>query len=137
MAEVRRAKGLLAWRHTSNVPGPVDPCSGGEGFFTPSWVSRGQNRLDSIIAQIHRGGLKRTLSWLAPLLAQEVIRPQVPLRPPCYDFSPLAGLRFDAARRAPRRPTDHASPKPRSGGATGSVCKEQGRIHRGLMTRGY
>jgi len=26
-----------------------------------------------------------------------VIRPQVPLRPPCYDFSPLAELRFDMA----------------------------------------
>ena len=26
---------------------------------------------------------------------KEVIRPQVPLRPPCYDFSPLAGSRFD------------------------------------------
>jgi len=24
-----------------------------------------------------------------------VIRPQVPLRPPCYDFSPLAELEFD------------------------------------------
>jgi len=26
-----------------------------------------------------------------------VIRPQVPLRPPCYDFSPLTGPRFDTA----------------------------------------
>jgi len=24
-----------------------------------------------------------------------VIRPQVPLRPPCYDFSPLGGPGFD------------------------------------------
>src|SRR5205807_1724582 len=29
------------------------------------------------------------------------------------------------------------SPKPNSGGATGGVCKEQGRIHRAMMTRGY
>ena len=35
---------------------------------------------------------------IAPWLnSEEVIRPQVPLRPPCYDFSPLTGLRFDAA----------------------------------------
>ncbi len=27
----------------------------------------------------------------------EVIRPQVPLRPPCYDFSPLTKLGFDVA----------------------------------------
>jgi len=30
-----------------------------------------------------------------------------------------------------------ASPLPHSGGATGGVCKEQGRIHRAMMTRGY
>jgi hypothetical protein len=35
----------------------------------------------------------RSLTVLA--LSKEVIRPQVPLRPPCYDFSPLAELRFD------------------------------------------
>jgi hypothetical protein len=27
--------------------------------------------------------------------SKEVIRLQVPLQPPCYDFSPLAELRFD------------------------------------------
>jgi len=31
----------------------------------------------------------------------------------------------------------HASPKLDSDGATGGVCKEQGRIHRAMMTRGY
>ena len=31
-----------------------------------------------------------------------MIRPQVPLRPPCYDFSPLAELGFDAATKGPR-----------------------------------
>ena len=31
------------------------------------------------------------------ILSKEVIRPQVPLRPPCYDFSPVAELGFDGA----------------------------------------
>ncbi len=31
--------------------------------------------------------------------AKEVIRPQVPLRPPCYDFSPLSELTFDDTKR--------------------------------------
>jgi hypothetical protein len=31
------------------------------------------------------------------IFSKEVIRPQVPLRPPCYDFSPVAELRFDSA----------------------------------------
>jgi hypothetical protein len=34
------------------------------------------------------------------LLSKEVIRPQVPLRPPCYDFFPLAETRFGTAKGA-------------------------------------
>jgi hypothetical protein len=36
-----------------------------------------------------------------------------------------------------RSQEDHASPKSHSGGTTGGVCKEQGRIHRALVTRDY
>ena len=64
-------------------------------------------------------------------LRQEVIQPQVPLRLPCYDFSPLITLRFDGPH------TKAASPESDSGGATGGVYKGQGRIHRAMMTRGY
>lgn len=35
---------------------------------------------------------------LSDLEVKEVIRPQVPLRPPCYDFSLVADLRFDNAK---------------------------------------
>jgi hypothetical protein len=35
---------------------------------------------------------------LSDLEFKEVIRPQVPLRPPCYDFSLVADLRFDNAK---------------------------------------
>lgn len=38
-----------------------------------------------------------TLYTLLPgLVSKEVIRPQVPLRPPCYDFSLVADPRFDS-----------------------------------------
>ena len=33
---------------------------------------------------------------LTGLDSKEVIRPQVPLRPPCYDFSLVADPRFDS-----------------------------------------
>ena len=66
---------------------------------------------------------------------KEVIRPQVPLRPPCYDFAPLGGPRLDPHPRV--YPGVGASPGAPSGGATGGVCKGQGRIHRALVTRGY
>jgi hypothetical protein len=68
---------------------------------------------------------------LTAYLSKEVIRPQVPLRPPCYAFSLLAKLGFVTANH------DRASPVPHSDGATGGVCKEQGRIHRAMMTRDY
>ena len=32
---------------------------------------------------------------------------------------------------------EQAWPEPHSGGATGGVCKERGRIHRAMVTRGY
>ena len=41
------------------------------------------------------------------------------------------------ARVRPPTSRQKASPGPPSGGATGGVCKEQGRIHRALVTRGY
>ena len=34
---------------------------------------------------------------------KEVIRLQVPLQPPCYDFSPLAELRFDSPNKSEPR----------------------------------
>ena len=39
------------------------------------------------------------LSSLSQSKSKEVIRPQVPLRPPCYDFSHLAELMFDTANK--------------------------------------
>jgi hypothetical protein len=59
----------------------------------------------------------------------EVIQPQIPLRLPCYDLSPLAKPRFNHRMMA--------SSGPHSGALTGGVCKEQGRIHRALVTRDY
>lgn len=98
-------------------PGPPGPCAPPTG---PVWAPEPRDNGGS------RGGP------FGPLQPQEVIQPQVPLRLPCYDFSPLAGERFD-----PALARDGASPLPRSGGATGGVCKEQGRIHRAMLTRGY
>ena len=62
----------------------------------------------------------------------EVIQPQVPLRLPCYDFTPLGSPLLVSPPR--RRGASQGAPL---GGATGGVCKGQGRIHRALVTRGY
>ena len=61
---------------------------------------------------------------------KEVIQPQVPLRLPCDDLTLLAKLRFDFIE-------NKASSRPYSGGLTGGECKEQGHIHRTLITFDY
>ena len=44
---------------------------------------------------------RKTIPEDSSFLSKEVIRPQVPLRPPCYDFTLLTKLRFDAANFRP------------------------------------
>lgn len=67
-----------------------------------------------------------------------MIRPQVPLRQPCYDFSFLQTDRLAELRplREQRRSEQLASPS-KSVGATGGVYKRQGRSRRALVTDAY
>ena len=70
--------------------------------------------------------------WSA--LLKEVIQPQVPLRLPCYDFTPVADLAVDATSLAVRYA---ASGTANSHGVTGGVYKARERIHRGMLIRDY
>ncbi len=69
-----------------------------------------------------------------PLLRKEVIQPQVPLRLPCYDFTPVADLTVVGCLLAVSSP---ASGKTNSHGVTGGVYKARERIHRGVLIRDY
>ena len=60
---------------------------------------------------------------------KEVIQPQVPLRLPCYDFTPVADLTVDGCLLAVSAP---ASGKTNSHGVTGGVYKARERIHRDI-----
>jgi hypothetical protein len=73
-------------------------------------------------------------SRLARTLRKEVIQPQVPLRLPCYDFTPVADLTVDGCLLAVSAP---ASGKANSHGVTGGVYKARERIHRGMLIRDY
>ena len=66
---------------------------------------------------------------------KEVIQPHVPVRLPCYDFTPLTLHTFDAS--APQRVRPAASGADDSGGVTGGVYKARERIHRGVLIRDY
>ena len=62
---------------------------------------------------------------------KEVIRPQVPLRTPCYNLARLAITRIDTPINW------SASSGHYSTGLMGGVCKAQGLIHRAIVTRDY
>ena len=63
-----------------------------------------------------------------------MIQPHLPVRLPCYDFTPLAGHTLDSAPLAARLP---ASGAPHSDGVTGGVYKARERIHRAVLMRDY
>ena len=60
---------------------------------------------------------------------KEVIQPHLPVRLPCYDFTPLTLHTFGTS--LPRSGADD------SGGVTGGVYKARERIHRGVLIRDY
>ena len=65
---------------------------------------------------------------------KEVIQPHLPIRLPCYDFTPVIGLALDGWLLAVTSP---ALGTPNSHGVTGGVYKARERIHRGMLIRDY
>ena len=67
-------------------------------------------------------------------LRKEVIQPHLPVRLPCYDFTPLTLHTFGASPLSVGPATSGADD---SGGVTGGVYKARERIHRGMLIRDY
>ena len=77
----------------------------------------------------------RLKCYSQPILPRkEVIQPHLPIRLPCYDFTPVISLTFDGCALAVHSP---ASGAPNSHGVTGGVYKARERIHRGVLIRDY
>ena len=81
------------------------------------------------------------MKGLAPLLVKasfyslkEVIQPHVPVRLPCYDFTPVMNTTVVSVPPKVRLPT---SGKTHSHGVTGGVYKARERIHRDILIRDY
>ena len=66
---------------------------------------------------------------------KEVIQPHLPVRLPCYDFTPVTWPTFDGC--PPQRVSPPASGLPSSHGVTGGVYKTREHIHRCVLTSGY
>ena len=67
-------------------------------------------------------------------LRKEVIQPHLPIRLPCYDFTPVTRPAFGGSFLAVRSPTSGISD---SHGVTGGVYKTRERIHRDILIRDY
>ena len=68
------------------------------------------------------------------IIVKEVIQPQVPLRLPCYDFTPVMNHTVVTVPLAVRLATSGAT---HSHGVTGGVYKARERIHRDILIRDY
>ena len=79
-------------------------------------------------------GLSGSCFHVHLLLRKEVIQPHLPIRLPCYDFTPVIGLALDGWLLAVTSP---ALGTPNSHGVTGGVYKARERIHRGMLIRDY
>ena len=67
-------------------------------------------------------------------LRKEVIQPQVLLRLPCYDFTPVIRPAFDGSLLSVKSPASGISD---SHGVTGGVYKTRERIHRSMLICDY
>ena len=67
-------------------------------------------------------------------LRKEVIQPHLPIRLPCYDFTPVIGHTVASALPKVKLPASGAT---NSHGVTGGVYKARERIHRGVLIRDY
>ena len=71
---------------------------------------------------------------LLDFLRKEVIQPHLPIRLPCYDFTPITSFTFGDVLLAVRLST---SGPPGSHGVTGGVYKARERIHRSILICDY
>ena len=116
------------------------PCAASSGFFTPEQLSLAPG-IDLGCWSRCSGVLCFSSSFDSPLLSgasvlprKEVIQPHLPIRLPCYDFTPVIWLTFGSWLLAV---TSLTSGAPNSHGVTGGVYKARERIHRGMLIRDY
>ena len=105
---------------------------------------RGCDPGDRVLRGLHRGrhppdGLLpsirvKLISLEKYLPRKEVIQPHLPVRLPCYDFTPVMKPTVDAVLLAVKQTS---SGEPHSHGVTGGVYKTRERIHRGILIRDY
>ena len=93
-----------------------------------------ENYIPFILHNIRLQYLITRVGVLNTFFVKEVIQPQVPLRLPCYDFTPVMKHTVVNALPKVRLTTSGAT---HSHGVTGGVYKARERIHRDILIRDY
>ena len=104
---------------------------------TPALSRRCSNRLSYRPARVDLSSTtadKCGRPNLSAFSRKEVIQPHLPIRLPCYDFTPVMNPTVVSGPLAVRLPTSGGT---RSHGVTGGVYKTRERIHRGKLIRDY
>ena len=92
------------------------------------------DKSDIMFQEFQKNLNRKDLISLRNFLRKEVIQPQVPLRLPCYDFTPVTDLTVVSCLLAV---STLPSGKANSHGVTGGVYKARERIHRGMLIHDY
>ena len=88
-----------------------------------------------ILSQLIRAVPLDPLKSKINILRKEVIQPHLPIRLPCYDFTPIIGPTFGGwLAKSVTSPTSGGA---NSRGVTGGVYKTRERIHRGMLIHDY
>ena len=97
------------------------------------WTGVSQKRIatGNILLSIDNSTVKNSL---LDFLRKEVIQPHLPIRLPCYDFTPVIGPTFGSSLLTVGSLTSGVT---NSHGVTGGVYKTRERIHRDILIRDY
>ena len=91
------------------------------------------NSVNQLLNNWYRPGSSDT-NCITILLRKEVIQPHLPIRLPCYDFTPIIGPTFGSVLFTVRLLTSGVAD---SHGVTGGVYKARERIHGSMLTCHY
>ena len=103
-------------------------------FMTPPPRHLNSNPTPTLFLGPLRLPLSRACAFLAFFLRKEVIQPHLPIRLPCYDFTPVIRPAFGSSLLTVGSLTSGVSD---SHGVTGGVYKTRERIHRDILIRDY
>ena len=95
------------------------------------WTGVSQKRIATGKIELDNSTVKNSL---LDFLRKEVIQPHLPIRLPCYDFTPVIGPTFGSSLLTVESLTSGVT---NSHGVTGGVYKTRERIHRSILICDY